>query len=466
LRKSKASALWRAARAPSCKASAILGRRRLHLLPLGALVAAFVVLLVPVLVAQRGGTAGAKDQEYFHLPTIRTYADDLPAVDIDDHGAAMGPAYHLVMAVAQRVVGRERAALQAVAALFTLALLAAAYLLAVRWVDPWLAVALVAPLACSHYVLQAAGWLNTDNLALLFVVLALGAALGAVRTGRGLVAAGASATAAVLVRQVHLWLAGVILVAGVLAPDAGSRRRPLVRAAAAALLPVAGLLLLVAAWGGVNPPDFRGSAAFRPAAVPFMLALAGLFGTPYLLATGWWSPRALLGRGSLTAAALGALTALVPFTAASEDDGHTGGGLWQAIDRAPTVADRSLLLAALAAWGAAVLLAWWRVHRGGPREREATLLFVALGGFTAAHVAVFDVYQRYLEPLVLVVLLLLGAITLASRAGEPQVRRRAFAALAVLTAIQLAGIASEVYRAMGDAPPIERAYPDAPQNGL
>ena len=451
-------------RPPSRLASCRIARAAHRFAPHLAVVGLLLVLLVPVIAAQRGGTAGAKDQEYFHLPTIVEYAGDFPGVDLDEHNGAMSPGYHLVLTPVGRYLSTDRPVLIAFAAIFTLLLGAALVSLFARYVDGWLAFALTLPVVCSHYVVQGGGWLITDNAALLFVVLTLGSCLAIVRGRDRFAAAGLSSLAAVWIRQIHFWTAGLIALAWLLGPR---DRRTLPRAGLAILLPVLGLAALVAAWGSITPPRFRDETSFQPSAIAFALALIGPFGTPYLVAA-WRSTRGAAraiprDRLALAAGAFGALSALAVPTSASDEARRTGGGLWLAVEKAPVVADRSLLLAALAAWGGVVVVQWWRIHRDGERRPEAILVLLGLAGFVAAHVFAPDVYQRYYEPVFLIGLGLLTALALGARgAAVPAVRRRALLAVGVLTLVQLAGTAVEVYRSMADAPPIERSYEETP----
>ena len=422
------------------------------------LTAVFLLFTVPVILLQHAGPAGAKDQELFHLPTIRIFAEQFPAVQLNDARVATGPLFHVVMAPIERYVTGDRLLLQLIAMVFSVACVLVMFRVVTHWVGRWMALAIVLPFALSNYVVQSAAWLNTDNMALIFVILTLAASLAIMTRHGGFVIAGVAALLAVWVRQVDLFLAGVVMLAGILAAAvqppgtavlrfprelSASARRTILGATGATALTVVGSLALFVAWGGLTPEFFRHQSGFSPSAWPFTLALLGLFGTPYLLATG-----ASLGdivRPLYTDARVAAATLLlvvigsiVPLATGDA----AGGGLWRVLHTAPTIAERSPLLGLLAGWGVLGTFAWWRIHVRNGRARESLLLLVALLGLTLANTVNQAVYQRYFEPQLLVLLAFLTAIALRdlygpARDGPPP--RRAILALGALTAVQVLG---------------------------
>ena len=110
-----------------------------------------------------------------------------------------------------------------------------------------------------------------------------------------------------------------------------------------------------------------------------------------------------------------------------------GGWLWEAARRAPVVLDRSVLLSALAIAGSLVVatLARRAVDRG--RTREMFLLVVALASWMAAQSANFQVWQRYFEPAIVILLSWLIAL------APPTLDRGRWAVPLAMTGLVVAG---------------------------
>ncbi|HEX8065462.1 MAG TPA: hypothetical protein VF520_02925 [Thermoleophilaceae bacterium] len=451
------------------------------------LVVLLAAMVAPVIASGEGGTAGADDEQLYHLRTSLDLADELPHPDLEAVHTATTPGFHLVLAVVARLVTDDRAALEAFGSLFSLAMVLVAYSLVARFVDRWLALLLTLPFVLSHYVLQSAAWLNTDNAAVLFVLLTLGVALrlasappGEADARRPYVLGGAYLFLAAWVRQAALWAAGPFVVAAALAgrlvpglagPGAaaeGARSaRPVARAIAATLPALASLLVLAAVWGQLTPPNAANQSGTSAAALPFTLAIVGVFG-PFFAACAVTRDDLLRGRAPVAAAAGGLLLALAaPTSQTDELQRRTGGGLWRVVESTPVVADRSLLIAVLAPIGAAILVALWRAAARHAMRRPAVVALAAVASLALAQAATVRTYQRYFEPMLLVLLALLAAMGPlggaggrgpdgARGAGGPDeagdrgpdgaaARRRAVPVLVLLCALQLAGCATVVY---------------------
>jgi hypothetical protein len=399
----------------------------------------FVALVAPVIVSGGGGPAGYTDEQRYHLRTVLEQAQELPSPDLDDLHTATTPGFHLVLAVVARLVTDDRAALEAFGALFSLALVLVAYGLIRRYADPWLALLLTLPLMLSHYFLQSAAWLNTDNASALFILLTLGVALRLPETGRGYLRGGAYVFLAVWVRQVALWAAGPFVFAAALV---GGRApgRTVLRALAAVLPAIASLAILASVWGQLTPPYYATQSGTSLAALPFTLALVGVFG-PFFAACVPGLRDLLRGRAPLLAAGAAlVLSAAAPTSETSELQRRTGGGLWRVVQDTPVVADRSVLIAVLAALGAVVLVVLWRAAVRSAMQRPAAIVLVAVLSLALAQAGTVRTYQRYFEPMLLVLLALL--VTLG-----PLDRRRTMVLIGALCALQLLGCVTVVYSA-------------------
>lgn len=411
--------------------------RKSRLVVAAALLAlVFVVLAGASLALQWGRTATerdrswpseAYDEQFFHLPVIEQFARDLPTPDLRNYNSATTPGYHLLGAIVHSIggTGLVRVFYAACALLLPLLLFRAAV--------PRLGIGaalLSSLLLClSNYVIAAATWLTTDNIALLFVTLALVCQLVALDRDdwRLLLLASLAVVAAVLVRQIHLWLCGPLFVSALLLLPRDLRGFLSGTLGCAAAVLVVGAFVL--AWGGLTPPGFAAQHAggWNLAALAYILAL---FGGLSLFFLGFLAPTRDDWIVLVAGALLGLLPALLLATAPDPEAGRWGGVLWQLADRLPLLAGRSLVFLLLCPLGGAALLLWlkrtWPAYGG--------VILLALVAFAVAHTANFQVWQRYYEPFLLVVLVLL-----ASRSEE----RRVWALWPVgVLALGLAGISA------------------------
>ncbi len=401
----------------------------------GLLCAALLALAAaPAILLYLHTGRGAFDEINFHEPAIRTFAQAWPKVDLSDYLSATTPGYHLLMAGLLRLLGESGWILRAANLLIAGALVgllgAACALRAAEQrhggVRPCAAgVMLALPMVGSMYVLASGIWLLPDNLGWLLVLAVTILSLRLCREQESgkraaiglLVLAGAALAALVFVRQIHLWAAAPIWAAAWLSGGSGPifgglpQRAGRTLAAAAATLPAFLLIAWFARlWGGLTPPTFHAHFRISPAAPALVLALIGVYSVfflPVLL-----PPLAALRRERRwalpAAAALGLLAAAIPETTHSMAEGRWT-GIWSIArvfeERGLMVADRSLFMAALSVLGAVCLAGW--VRRAGVREGLVAL--AALAAFAAAQAASAQLWQRYSEPFILMLLALLAA---------------------------------------------------------
>lgn len=421
---------------------------------LGALAAVFLALAMPTIVlSQRLFDRGVEipgsqpfDEVNYHMPVVVTMAREWPDVDLVHYRSATSPGYHLALAAVSRGAGPSELRLRVINALLSLGLVLVIAWPMARTGPPLFAFFAGSCLVASSYVFGGAAYLTTDNAAMLFVALALmpcvfGRGFGSLGAsgwrapGVGaLLLAGVFAALAVGVRQIHVWLAAPIGLAGLVASGLlplplGLRREaaaaptgrsamPLVAGALAAAMPFALLAYFVSIWGGIMPPAYRDlhGKSFNPALPALALATVGLLGVCFVPV----AAPALRHRRAVAPVALGALvglaTALVP-TAFNPDAGRHNGWLWQAVAKFPSVADRSLLILALAPLGGAILGALWRAAADRGRAAHASMLLLAMAAWAAAHSANAQAWLRYVEPMVLLALVWLAALAAAPSAS-------------------------------------------------
>jgi hypothetical protein len=364
------------------------------------------------------------DQRDYHLPVIRAFAEALPAPDLSDYNSATTPGYHLVMALALRVVG-ESVALWILNACFGAAFVAIVATAVARLAGFLPGVVAGLLLGCSPYVLSSSVWLTTDNLASIALVAAFFAALpiaaGSTRYPlRAGIVATIAAAGAVLVRQI-LAYAAAFPGAALVARACAERRAPRVSelaVAALALVPavalVAGFVLL---WGGLVPPTFQkyhGSGA-NPATPVYALAVVAVWALPVFVGMPGYVRELLTPRMAAIFACAAAAACLVP----SNYVVHVrfGGILWTVASKLPAPADRSILLVPLAGLGAAAIGAYLRLwSRSSNLAARAVGAYALLAfvGMVVAQTANQQCFERYLQPPT-VVLALVAAAAIAGR---------------------------------------------------
>lgn len=444
-----------------------------------ALSAAFLALSVPVVLSGRVGTSESGDELHYHLPVIRTFATSWPDINVREYNSATTPGYHVVMGLVWRATGdptratprapmqagpggvppettlsaAERAALHAFQReLIPMRLLNIAFGLAalsVVWLGArvscggWAAAGLALPFAFSPYVVSSSIWLTTDNIAWAAVLAALLIAWGVKPGVRSAAGAGALASLAVLMRQIHVWVAGPVVFAGALASPlailgpklwrrAGNDARGSGGVLTASVVAAAAPMLVVAGfawhWGGLTPVSERirsiHAGGVNPAAPAFalsVLACYGAFFVPMIMRRG--ERVRSLGAGVWTAAIVGAALALIVPTSTEaptfENPPLRGyGWLWAVSGKFPTFADRSPLFVLLAACGGAGLMLFWRAAKTNGRGNQAIVLLVGTLAWLCAQTTNPAAWQRYFDPMLLACLAWLTALGVPTNREE------------------------------------------------
>jgi 4-amino-4-deoxy-L-arabinose transferase-like glycosyltransferase len=365
------------------------------------------------------------DEWTYHLPTIERFAAQLPGVDLVHYPAAQTPLYHLIVALWGKAVGMELWRLRLVGLLASYLAVLVLYRLLRRHapLPAWPAAGLALVFALSPYVFGQSFILVTDNLGLLFALLAIERLLAWERDRRVAVfAAGCGWIAlALLTRQSYVWLGlfgGLWLIS----------RRGVARgetAAGIALLAAAAapFAALVVAWKGIVPvgadpascglcAPAEGHLGFREVSLlrspAYVFAVAGVYG-PLLFARPLWDGARELASGSaagrlrpwlLTAAggALGGIALLLvsPLAYGLGDEGW----IWRLARSGPEPLGTAWVFWPLVPLGCAA--AALGVRRLGWRSLPAMLGAC----FLLAQLATRLPYQKYFDPFVLLVCLL------------------------------------------------------------
>jgi hypothetical protein len=329
------------------------------------------------------------DERLFHLPSIQRFASQLPSPDLSDYPSATTPLYHLAMSLVAAVVGDEVGILRSVNLLISAGALAAAWWVLSQVGSRASAAVFGLAIAASPYFIGPSVRLSTDNAALLSVFIAVGLMLPGKEQP---IKAGWAATAAVLTRQLHAWLIGVMLWRAF--RDRAQRSRWIAMSA----LPVVGLSAFVIMWGALTPPSFaRGhSAALNIDTLVFKLTVFGMYG---FFVFPWLVPviRQHARRMGIAVGATLLLLAVIHLPW-QDDPNRWGGAIWQLAARTPTLLDVPLSFWLLAPIGAVVVTA---IASSGPTGRYMALcvLLWTIGGLASARA-----YQKYSDPMVLFVL--------------------------------------------------------------
>jgi len=426
----------------------------------------YVLLVFPAVVSQRGGTNEADDEQGHHIPVIETMAAQWPGVDLVHYESATSPGYHLFFAALHRYAGIGELTMRLINALVSLAMVMFIWRMAARFINPWPALALVLAFLCSTYVLGSAIWLTTDNASLFLALIAVGGASLLRPTAMRVIGWSAAATAAVLVRQIHLWCAAPVMLAFILltpverfmAPWLGGGNDLRIARTWASLwlipivlLPFVVLGWLAWMWGGLMPPMYADlhNAGPNPATPAVALSVCGAFGVFFLPIFLRIGQSATPRRHELLLIALAiACTLLVP-TSYNKDAGRWGGAIWEVARVLPSIADRSIVLPVLGVLGAYVLIMAWRACRASGRQREAIILLLSLLGWLVAQSMNTQAWQRYAEPILLVALAWLAGLAM-SPAQTPDIRtdstsHRALAGPLALAVIQFIIACWKVY---------------------
>ncbi len=397
----------------------------------------FLLVAWTIILSGNESGRGASDDLKFHWVTIQQFADELPNPDLSDYHSATTPGYHLLLApIANLGVGHT--GIQLIASIWTLVLIGVlTWVLASRFGKS--AVVLMLPMITSMYILFPGIWLLPDNAGWFGVLLILLLSLREHPTWKTHAISGLLLIALIWMRQIHIWAAGIVWISAWLGScdQTPSLRRlfssPIDRIgrtfiAIACTIPAFTMLIwFMILWGGLVPPTFQGMHQGPNLATPgfilTQLAIMSVFFVPMLL------PRlketwAYQGKWIIAAALVGLILGIVPENSYSYEAGRYG-GWWQLVAKLPTIADRSPIIMLGSIAGAIALVVW--LHLAELRDRWIWVgMMVA---FTLAQSANHASWQRYHEPMLLIMILLI----IARSTLLAQYTRRVFAGCVALS---------------------------------
>ncbi len=386
-----------------------------------AAVLACLVSLVPtmflILTGHNSGRA-AWDSVVFHELFIRQLAEGWPRFDFSNPLTATTPGYHVLLATFVVMGLGSEMALRIISALIGASLcgLLAAWL--AKRSSKYDAVLLTLPLACSSYVVFSGAWLLPDNMGWLGVATILLLTLHPSVSWKPVILGSVALIGLVFVRQVHIWAAVMVWVSAWL--NARDTERSVFdaipsrawHAGLAVLMTLPAFAVLwwfVDHWGGLTAPRFQTNiTGLGPATPAFLLVQIAAFSVGFLP---WLGPPIVrtwkrMPRVIVAAAAVGAVLAILPDTSFSESGGRYS-GFWAFAKLTPPIAGRtSPFFVALAPIGA-VVFACGLVE--APR-RTAWVLLACLFAFAAAQSTTTNSFQRYHEPMILILLAAISSV--------------------------------------------------------
>lgn len=416
----------------------------------------YVFLIPPLLFALCAGVLIATqkiphrvayDQLLYHQATIDIFASQWPNPDLTDYLSATTPLYHLGLAFLKHTFSLSTTWLQLFSLFITFLLLSLLSLVCFSHATPTSrslgntlsALALPLPFAASLYIFASGTWLLPDNLAWLGVTLALLLSLHIARSQTTtlfqLAFFGLLLFLLVLVRQIHLWTAGLIIASAWLSAGPTNRfqqgtfsrtglvgattslffdglSRKVLAGLSALFICLPAILIMIyfyGVWGGLTPPTFQFQYHFANLAGPaFLLAV---FGFVSLFFAGYILPKALetlrlFPTAFMLAFALFLPLSLVPRTTAGSPEDYFAGrrtGLWDVAAKFPDLLNHTspfmLALSLIGALALASIVGRWH-------GRPAIIIVLAFLGYGMALAAGGELWQRYAEPFALIIMIL------------------------------------------------------------
>ncbi len=360
---------------------------------------------------------GSSADELYHFPAIEKFAAELPTPDYSNYSSATTPGYHTVLAI-PRAAGVGYQGIRLMASLWTLALVGVlAWVVGKRF--GFGGDVLVLPIIATNYVLFPGMWLLPDNAGWFGVLLILLLCLRDRPTWKTHALAGLILVVLVFFRQVHIWIAAVIWLSAWIGSseqvpplakifEKTSTRIQRTLIAAAWTIPAFALIVyFVQLWGGLVPPAFGSEHnGYNPATPGFVLLQASvlsLFFAPVVI------PRFIellkTQRGWIFGAVVvGIVCGIGPESAYSLSDGRYG-GWWNLIEKFPAIFDRSPIYMIGSVVGAVAIVVWGSMLS----RRDAWIIGWTLVVFVLSQTVNLRAWQRYHEPMLLMMLVLIAA---------------------------------------------------------
>ncbi|MBL4699349.1 MAG: hypothetical protein JKX70_11000 [Phycisphaerales bacterium] len=383
----------------------------------GVVVVLLLVVSWSVILSGNLSGRGAADDLNYHWLVIQQFSEQLPNPDLSDYQSATTPGYHLILSpLVQMDVGHM--GVQLVASVWTIGFLGLlTWVVSARFGK--LSAVLMLPMLTSMYVLYPGIWLLPDNAGWFGVLAIVLLSLRSNPTWKSWAVSGVILFGLIWMRQIHIWIAGTIWLGAWLGSAADTPtlrtlfsscidRTGRTTLAIACTIPAFTVLVwFMILWGGLVPPTFQenhqGPNMATPGFILLQLSILSLFFAPMLWPRfketwkhqwGW----------IVFAAFIGCLLGVVPESSYSYEAGRYG-GWWGLIHKLPTVAGRSPIFILGSILGAVVFVVWLNLVT----RRDAWIWVGTMVAFTLAQSANHASWQRYHEPMLFIMLLLILA---------------------------------------------------------
>lgn len=416
-------------------------------LPLALAVFVVSTLLIWFAPIWEMGNRARVDEQLYHWPAIEHFARGNSP---QDYSSATTPGFHMLMGALRSVARLTLDELRTVGAFITAIFVWAATLVWPRTLPFRRVLLLSLPLAASIYLFPSGVWLVPDNLGWLTVLCVLLLSFKD-RIGWADVAVlGLLGAAVVWVRQSNAWVVGVPALALLLQYPATARDKrvpvwTLVLQLLTVGLPAAlSLAYFVSIWHGLTPPRFQGLHQSGNLVAPAWLLVQFACYTAWFLPALWPYRQQAPGVHAKAWVLMGGLFGLIAALVVPSSFNHLEGrytGLWAAVQLAPVVADRSVLVLLCAPIGGAML--GWLC---GPLDtRRAVLVLAGALAFGFAMATNKFAYDKYYVPYALLMIPLIVRHWPTS-AFEGKVAPWRDASLLVLVALNVAMMYFKLFR--------------------
>lgn len=395
----------------------------------------FGALCFPLILSNRISNYTGDETSYY-MPAIEQIRSHWPSLDlVRDSLSATAPGYSYALATLSRATGATVLPMRLATFAVSLVLLWLLWRCFPTGQKPLATVSLLV-LACSNFYVKSASWVVTDNAALLAVTSTLLCILfGTRRTS--LVWGGMFAAVATFTRQNCIWVAAPLAWVAWRESAAPEEWRSRLYKWIPVLAPFLVLVILISAWGGLVPAAWRETQ--YPHEVNFMAPLVYALGVlgcmgGFFYATvageNWrseaCSPWPCVGAG------LGLVAALAGQTSFSMSAGRWGGYLWMLAGKLPAPCGRSFVFLILTPIGGAVAALLLRRIWAESSMTAAGAWTCACAAWGAAQMANREVFHRYYEPAILILLIVWLSSVLRARPQKPPFRWQPLAALAAI----------------------------------
>ncbi|NQT24469.1 hypothetical protein HQ585_03870 [candidate division KSB1 bacterium] len=364
----------------------------------------FLTLTVPLILKPELDIFDAEDERRFHHPTIETFNEQFPNLDLKNYSSATTPLYHLFMAGVAHLFGTAIIPLRLISAMISLGCLLMFYFYLTKRGDRIKAFYFSILFLFSPYFVGPAVRLSTDNAALLFMLLSIYSMDFEYSNIKKNIIANIFIFCTVLIRQLYVWLIGAFLITKLRKYKSKSELKDLFLKILPVIIPVTGIGYFIGLWQGLTPPQFSAEhTAFKLNwnALVYILSLMGIYGVFF----GFWliylnhSDQVknyiytiLIGSG------IGYLLIHPVSNAYSADRGERGGALWLIASYLPNVLSTSVVFFIFFPIG--IVCVYWMGRY--LLARQDYLMIVCFVFWLLANLANYKIFQKYYEPFILI----------------------------------------------------------------